>query len=158
MRVATHRGHQLRAGDGVTTIAWDGKTLAADSRITSGGLPSYVTKAWRLPDGRLLGCAGSMASAHAVYRWLAEGGDKPSAPKDFTAMRITNRIDGPHIEIADEGMDFYRIHAAKWAIGSGRDFAIAVMALGRSAREAVEIAAQFDIYTGLPLIELPLVC
>ena len=34
------------------------------------------------------------------------------------------------------------------ADGSGRDFAIAAMALGRTARQAVALAARFDVYTG----------
>lgn len=34
------------------------------------------------------------------------------------------------------------------ADGSGRDFALSAMHLGKSAREAVAFAARFDVYTG----------
>jgi ATP-dependent protease HslVU (ClpYQ) peptidase subunit len=34
------------------------------------------------------------------------------------------------------------------ALGSGRDFALAAMYLGKNAREAVEIAMEFDLETG----------
>jgi ATP-dependent protease HslVU (ClpYQ) peptidase subunit len=48
--------------------------------------------------------------------------------------------DGPIPETVEHGF---------WAFGSGRDFAIAAMACGKSAREAVEIACQFDTGCGL---------
>lgn len=35
-----------------------------------------------------------------------------------------------------------------FAIGSGRDFALAAMDMGASAKEAVEAAAKRDVYTG----------
>lgn len=35
-----------------------------------------------------------------------------------------------------------------FAIGSGRDFALAAMDMGATAKEAVEMAAKRDVYTG----------
>jgi hypothetical protein len=35
-----------------------------------------------------------------------------------------------------------------WSVGSGRDFALAAMALGKTAKEAIELAHMFDASTG----------
>ena len=35
-----------------------------------------------------------------------------------------------------------------YAIGSGRDFALAAMRMGADAKKAVKIASEFDIHTG----------
>ena len=37
----------------------------------------------------------------------------------------------------------------QWAIGSGRDYAIAAMHLGRTAAEAVAVACLFDVSCGM---------
>lgn len=47
-----------------------------------------------------------------------------------------------------------RVDSAFHAVGSGRDFAIAAMHYGKSAREAVELACLYDVSTGLPLTEI----
>ena len=35
-----------------------------------------------------------------------------------------------------------------WAVGSGEEYALGAMAMGASAAQAVEVASQFDVYTG----------
>jgi hypothetical protein len=42
------------------------------------------------------------------------------------------------------------------AVGSGRDFALSAMRLGRTAREAIELACEFDVFTGGPITVLDL--
>lgn len=140
----------------MTTVAWDGKTLAADSRCTSSGLAYNVTKVWRLSDGRLFGATGTMSYASAVKDWLNGEGPKPEGVKEFTGIRIRWGADSPVIELCDENLCFYAIEPElkQFALGSGRDYALAAMALGKSAAEAVELAARFDVYTGLPVVTL----
>lgn len=137
----------------MTTIAWDGKTLAADSRCTSSGLPYRVNKCCRLSDGMLFAGAGTMSAYDAVRQWLENKGPRPEALKDFTGLLIDT---DSSIWLMDETANRYEIFASFFAIGSGRDFAIAAMALGKSALEAVELASRFDVWTGGPLVELPL--
>ena len=45
----------------MTTVAWDGKELAADRRMVIGGCVYETTKIRRLSDGRLVGAAGCNA-------------------------------------------------------------------------------------------------
>jgi len=60
----------------VTTVAWDGKTLAADRRMAG-----YMTtcKIFPIPGGYVAG-AGTMDQLVEVAAWLQEGGDKPRLP------------------------------------------------------------------------------
>ena len=50
---------------------------------------------------------------------------------------------GPDFSLSETGEPF-------WAIGSGSQFAKGAMAVGASARDAVEVASAFDVYTGPP--------
>lgn len=133
----------------MTTIAWDGKTLAADTRGTAGGMPWQTIKASRLKDGRLYGGSGALEDVEAVRTWLETGGDKP-AVKDFVAILIE---DGQCFRLEDKLIKM-PVKSPFHAIGSGRDYAIAAMHLGKTAREAVELACLYDVYTAAPVTEL----
>lgn len=139
----------------MSTAAWDGRTLAVDTRCTSGGLPYRVNKCCRLLSGSLFAGSGSMAAYEAMRLWLdnSRTGARPDNLKDFTGLMID--LDS-RIWLIDENSYQYEVFAPFIAIGSGRDFAIAAMALGKSALEAVQLACQFDIYTGAPITELTL--
>ena len=134
----------------MTTCAWDGHTLAADTRNTSRGLPFQSTKAFRLKDGRLYAGSGSAEDSQAVKAWLESGADKPKV-ENFVGIVIGH--DGSIWRYEDKLVAF-QINEPFHAIGSGRDFAIAAMSLGKTARDAVELASRFDIYTGGPITEL----
>lgn len=136
----------------MTTIAWDGKTLAADTQSTSGGLPWTTIKAYRLNDGRLFAGSGAAEDCEAVREWLEKGGDKPTL-KDFIGLLIDNNSQCWSLE---DKLHKIPVQAPFHACGSGRDFAMAAMHLGKSAREAVEFACLYDIYTGMPVTELSL--
>lgn len=87
--MATAGGGQLLPGDVVTTIAWDGKTLAADTRNTVGGFAFSALKIWRLSNGRLFGAAGNAEDCEAARIWLEhEEGKKPEV-KDYTGGEVT---------------------------------------------------------------------
>lgn len=127
----------------MTTIAWDGKTLAGDRRA-GGTFLTRVKKIWRLSDGRLFGCAGSLDEMTAVRDWL-EGEPKPKGLRDFTGILI--ELDGTVCRF-EEKLTRTPILERCHAVGSGAPFAITAMALGKTAREAVGIAARFDPRTG----------
>lgn len=136
----------------MTTIAFDGKSLCADTRGTAGGFPFTNDKAYRLKDGRLYAGSGDAQDCTAVRLWLESGGDKPSC-KDFVGMVIG--ADGSIWRYEDKLVPF-QVTAPFHAIGSGRDYAIAAMHMGKTAREAVELACLYDVYTGGPITELTL--
>lgn len=126
----------------ITTIAYDGKTLAADTQ----GNASFILKGHklhRLANGSLFGAAGSLQETLAVLGWL-NGGEKPTDLENFEGLII--EASGASVL----GERLIRVPSLEpfYAIGSGSHFALAAMACGCTAVEAVRIAARFDPYTG----------
>lgn len=129
----------------MTTIAWDGQVLAADKQAESAGLKFRTTKIGRLKDGRLYGFAGEADYCREVVLWL-EGGAKPEQKdKDdwWTVLVI-----GEKIERFERRLVPIEVEEKTHALGSGRDYAMAAMYLGKSAEEAVLVAHRFDPATG----------
>jgi hypothetical protein len=130
----------------MTTIAWDGKTLAADSRATSNGMPYKAVKIFRLDDGAIFAGSGDYGQVCSVKDWLEcpIGKSKPAAD-DFAGLYVTTNGEAFRLE---SSLVMLPLHEPFHAIGSGRDFAMAAMHCGRAAREAVEIAIVYDVFTG----------
>ena len=132
----------------MTTIAWDGKTLAADRRVSGCGGILITCKIIRAPDGRLIGVSGRASACEALRQWmLTKSGDPP--------VPLRDEAWGDIIEIEPDGAVYFWGEWGRFlvlndevAIGSGQQFARAAMACGKSAAEAVEIAALFDEQTG----------
>lgn len=131
----------------MTTIAWDGTTLVADRRISAGTVAYSTTKIRRTADGRLIGASGDYGVCCAVLDWLEQGGPRPASQESERWVSA--------LEILPDGVIWLHNRDSRWrvedrfiAIGSGQDYALAVMALGHDAEKAVEIAARFDPGTG----------
>lgn len=131
----------------MTTIAWDGEILAADKRCLLDRLPFKVTKIFRIGE-RLVGVAGDYAPCLKVVEWIKTGEDPQNTP-------ILDKEWWINIIVIEDGKCFryenftkFEVEEPFFAIGSGRDFAIAAMHLGKTAIEAVEIASLFDVNTG----------
>lgn len=133
----------------MTTIAWDGETLAGDRMGVWGGTPYQVeTKVFRLDDGGVVGFAGSEALALATVRWLNEGRkDRPPCSND-DVIALWAKPTGEVVCLSD-GLLESPLPRPKWAIGAGADYALAAMFCGRTSVGAVEIAAEFSTTTGL---------
>lgn len=131
----------------MTTIAWDGTTLAGDSLgVIGNSLRVKSQKLFRLDDGRLFGGSGRYDDVLAVSEWLDdEDREEPPKVEDFAGIVVTPSGECYRIE---ESLVLMPIFERCHAVGSGRDFAIAAMALGKTAAEAVEFAKQFDVWTG----------
>src|ERR1043165_7097844 len=114
----------------MTTIAWDGKTLAADSRCTAGGFHYEVSKICRLSDGRIYAGSGEITDYEQVKSWLDGKTSKPDT-KEFQAVIVD--LTGQLWRIEDKIAPF-KVFSRFPAIGSGRDYAMAAMHYGRSAR------------------------
>lgn len=137
----------------MTTIAWDGRTLVADRLADSSGYIHKVTKIRRGTNNRLLGASGPMANAVQILRYLTNP-EKEPAPHAATWEQVVA------LEI-ERNPRTYKVTIWRWecgerwevdepftACGSGRDYAIATMFCGKSAQDAVEVAARFDPFTG----------
>lgn len=118
-------------------------------------LKVHFVKMYRLADGRLYGGSGTADDVLAVLAWLNEGGDKPTV-EHFAALLIDTEGQCARLE---GGLRPMPIREPFHSVGSGRDFAIAAMALGKTAADAVALAMQFDPWTGgdVQTLRLPLV-
>lgn len=135
----------------MTTVAWDGKTLAADKKTVWGGIipAGGVTKITPLDTknyGRVLfGASGAVPDIQKLVRWLTEGGELPKFGKGCDAIFVNKKKQCWWI---DEQGEPVLVRLKKWATGSGMDFALGAMFAGATAKEAVQIAAKLDINTG----------
>ena len=137
----------------MTTIAWDGKSLAGDRRISSGTIVYTSTKIRRTGDGRLIGATGDYGVCISMLDWLEHGGARPVCQdSDRWAAAL---------EVLPDGTCWMHNRETRWrieddfaAVGSGRDYAMAAMALGHPARVGVEVATRFDPGTGNGVDEL----
>lgn len=135
----------------MTTIAWDGKTLAADRRSVYGGCIQETCKVFRAGDCLVAG-AGEFSFILAMVDWVRRG----RIPEGFPASQ-RDKDDWQPVMVVDAEnrvLIYERTpHGIPWqkpfaAIGSGKPFALAAMHLGRTASEAVAVAAEFDPFTG----------
>jgi hypothetical protein len=134
----------------MTCIAWDGKTLAADKMSCAAGYGYTVTKIHRLRDGSIAGFSGDGDGAMALLAWLNAARNPAAYPeqqKDNDTSAVVFQSDG---SAWSYGKTPYpqRIECAFYAMGHGRDFALAAMHCGLSARAAVELACRLDVFCG----------
>lgn len=135
----------------MTTVAWDGKRLAADRKITTcGGIHDCnMTKIVKRKDGSLCGVGGSTALAFAFQKWFLKGG-KGKLPllkdgdADINAIVISPQ---GKLTVYDPS-GYFEADAPFYAIGTGYELALGAMAMGAEADTAVRVASQFDSKTG----------
>lgn len=133
----------------MTTVACDGKVMAADGLVTNGSdiaVEFDGRKIWRLPDGSILGAAGSTDACEAVRRFLSGQDEKLDTLADFDAIRMMP--DGSGLAYCDKGGE--KPTRCTWpaTIGSGGQLALGAMLAGASPKRAVEIACQRDTGSG----------
>ncbi len=135
----------------MTCIAWDGKTLAADKRATTGGLIAAVTKIHRIGD-LIVGGSGDLTFIGPMLEWIKAGRDPATFPAsqkdkdDWQPVLVIERDGTPSLyERTPYPLRFEQQHVA---IGSGGEYARAAMHLGCTARAAVEVAIALDCGCG----------
>lgn len=71
----------------MTTIATDGRTLAADSLCTGGGqVLAHHAKVHRLPDDRVFAACGDVEDCIKFARWMRGETDPPELEDSFSAL------------------------------------------------------------------------
>lgn len=140
----------------MTTIATDGKTIAADGLAVSNStvMARSVNKVVQR-DGKLYAMTGTSALFEALIAWHIAGSrpsEVPTAHADCSWELLV--IDGE-----GRGYSFHKMapYANEvefpTAFGSGRVEAMAAMMAGATPKRAVEIAAVLDIHTGGAITE-----
>ena len=144
----------------MTTIAFRDGVIAADSRLTystegGGGRKHLCTKLYRkrVGEGRkahdvIIATAGESSPALLFVDWYGSGKPVPEMLRDlggdFTCLILTPK----GLFEADVYCRPDQILEPFYAVGSGAKEALAAMHCGKSARDAVAIAARIDPYTG----------
>lgn len=131
----------------MTTIAWDGKILAADSQTTSGdSIAMYANKLIRVKNGWLTGC-GTLRDIYKLKDYIEGKLKEVPTDLDMTCFHLTKRS---FIRYEADGypMPMVNFKNLKTATGTGWEWAMAAMDMGKNAIEAVEYAREKDIYTG----------
>lgn len=135
----------------MTTIAYDGISLAADSRMTEEShiVTDSFNKIWPITQGRYEGGyfapCGEIGESVKVFRFYnEETQDAKMEIKDFSALMW---YDGQMYEI-DSSLAPYPV-PAPWACGSGAPFArIAMKLYKKDAKNAVKDAIKMDSASG----------
>lgn len=130
-------------------MAADSATSVGDARVVG-----RQQKVFRLPDGSLVGFAGTTADALAAVHALL---DNPYTPEntqgDYTLLRL--RPNGK-LWCYEGRLDRPFPVTMPHAIGSGMDFALGALLHGADATEAVKIACKLDIYSGGKVLSVQL--
>lgn len=133
----------------MTTIAYRDGIIAYDSRVTRGSLidhDDYEKLIHRQGHQFLLSGSGPDFGALLDEYFGVAISDRPL---DAHGLAITN---GRLCLIGHEAESGFWVDDVwldrPFATGSGRDFALAAMDMGASAKQAVKVASRRDVYTG----------
>lgn len=131
----------------MTVLAFDGHTLAADKRAVLGSMILTTTKIFRV-NKALVGYAGDACFGEEMVAWYGRGAKPEDFPTnqrdkdDWSGLMVFKK--GDRIARYERSPYPVRFDSEKIAVGCGRDFAMAAMYLGKTAREAVEVAIALD--------------
>jgi ATP-dependent protease HslVU (ClpYQ) peptidase subunit len=132
----------------MTTIAWDGRRLAADRLVNADGLKiRYAKKISHIARGQqmlIVACAGLVADSLKFEKWLREGGEHPTLDDNFEAIVIDAQNNA--VTYCNDLVALER--DAPYALGSGTKVALGALHAGADAKRAVEIGCELDLYTG----------
>lgn len=147
----------------MTTIAFDGRFLAADRLATDNwGLKEEVSKII-LGTGWVAGVAGATDQQIRWTRAVENKSFEEALLIGYPDYKKTD--DDPAILIVSTLGEVFKHTCGvfapcvrdKMAIGSGRDYALAAMYCGKTAKGSIHVASQFDVYTGYDVDQVEVV-
>ena len=134
----------------MTTIAFKGDILAADTQLTVGDVKVISSdKILKLNAKTILAAAGDLSAIDAAKQffqqenWESKLNEKPKVKGKLDAILIYEGA----AYTTDKTLILEPIEHPYWAVGSGWEFAMAGMHLGMGAIQAVKFASEFDINT-----------
>ena len=144
----------------MTTIVWDGKTLAADGRMTCGNQISEEDRKKIVIDtqsqvrGATVICYAMAGQADMVDRlgeWIEAG-----CPHTTDGIPVDwGKAEFEAIIITTEAAYLYNTYSGdlleinhSTVLGSGGEFAQTALHMGKDAKASVKIAAQMDLFSG----------
>lgn len=137
----------------MTTVTYSTKhrMMAGDKMACEGNNKTgRMTKIFRI-GGCLVGFSGSADVCMALRHWFESGGDPESYPETQSDEMQASML----VVTPDNKVMFYErfptpiiMENEYFAIGSGRDFALAILHLGQDPAMAVRVASELDCFTG----------
>lgn len=140
----------------MTTIAYRDGVMAADSQGTNNGLHAADrTKVYDI-NGWLLGGCGASSQLDEYLAWFRDSckdGKLRKAPdylqtsgdNGYTVLLVNKKTRAMY-QVAD-GLWPFRIKGKYAATGSGMSLALGAMAMGGTAKQAVQAAIKHDVYS-----------
>lgn len=140
----------------MTTIAWDGKTLATDGRATNNDVveSDHTKKLYKIKGGihGYVSCAicGNYVDALKIIKWIKSGmtDDFPEIDKETSASVLCIKKDNTLEIYRSANKGFPLPHKGLYTDGSGWELAMGAMEAGATAVEAVKIACRRDVHSG----------
>lgn len=142
----------------MSTIIWDGRTLAADKGAWSGDIIRTATKIFRIADPAgeeyLVGFVGDEAYATKILAWLKSGKaeDRP-VPSEWYDRDDLNRQCALIIRKSDrrvvqlpKNLVWCPVEEKQFAIGGGQEIAYGALDAGADAVQALEIVSRRSNY------------
>lgn len=134
----------------MSVVAYDGKSLAADRQATCNDMRATTSKIIRVPCGDVLAWTGQQDAGLMMVDWYQHGKQREHYPP------VQNTDYWARLIVATQGrVEFYerhplpiRVYDPFMAWGSGQDFAMGALAMGATAKEAVEVASRFSVNCG----------
>jgi hypothetical protein len=127
----------------MTVIAWDGRSLAADTLCTFGDYRGPMPAKKIIRRGQFAyGITGFSGWFEAWIKWHESGADPANIPASGVAPGDSGNFlvfDGGKAFICSAKVPYLQEIGAPDAWGCGADFAIGAMHAGADAKEAVEI-------------------
>lgn len=142
----------------MTTIAWDGKTLAADQCSWSKGVRRKVRKVFRVDENDrgplLVAFCGNGSYCLQVLEWMMGDADRPDPSAWWDRDSISNScavvIDSDRkVWLLGNDLHWQRMYEEKFANGAGHEIAWGALEAGATAVEAVEIAMRRSDFAGI---------
>ena len=147
----------------MTTVAWDGKTLASDTQASTGDVVCSVheQKIYTAPDSGwevygdkilAIGCSGDCGAEMELQDLLAHNLTYSTEFLPTFSFACIALVGPNRAYIISKEKDDTRanisLQVSPYAIGTGGLIARAAMHCGKDAREAVKVAIDLDCYTG----------
>lgn len=140
----------------MTTIAFDGKTLACDTQLTGSYINQVGVNKFMESKTKIVAFAGIYSEALIVakYALSRKGKDKAKeAVLEYSVIEINKKTG--KATLYENSLNGFELNGPI-AIGSGGDFAMGAMLSGSNAEEAVRIAIKCDPFTGGEIIKFEL--
>lgn len=142
----------------MTTIAWDGATLAADACSWSGPARRRVRKVFKVRalDGRqfLVAFAGDGTFAHQILAWMRGERGPPNCADYLKSEDFQNQCalvidEQRRVWQLSSQLHYSRMRERIYAFGGGHEFAWGALEAGATARQAIQIAIKRSDMAGL---------